>query len=84
MTGFDKNLLPGVEVRPWLTQAVNQFVCLKKSTTNCKPQNFGVKFVNATCLVHMLELRHKTHLSIHCALLEKMPNINLKKSLHLF
>ena len=78
LTDIDKYLLPGVEVRLWLTRAMNQFVFLK-SPTNCRRQILEVKVVNATCLVHMLELRHETHLSIDRALTRKVAEHEFKE-----
>ena len=78
LTGIDKYLLPGVEVRLRLTRVTNQFILLK-SSTNCKPQIFRVKIVNATCLVHMLEFRQKLTYPLTALLIEKWPNASLKK-----
>ena len=79
LTGIDKYLLPGVGVRIRLNRALNCFVLLK-SSTNCEPQNFGVKIQNATCLVYMLEFRHKSHLPIDCALTRKVAENEFKEA----
>ena len=57
---------------------MNQFVLLKCST-NCKTQNLEVKVVNATCLVHMLELRHETHLFIDRFFTRKVAEYEFKE-----
>ena len=47
-------------------------LALVENSTNCKSHSFGVKFVIATCLDRMLELRYKNILSIDRALTRKV------------
>ena len=60
LTGSDRYLLPGAQICLRLTQFLDNFVLMNSGATRV-PADYSIKVTNATCIVHILELRHETH-----------------------
>ena len=71
LSGIDKYILPGVEIRIKLTRSISQFVLLHNNVSSKSVGNYSLQIVSASLSVHMLELRSESFLSIEKALLKK-------------
>ena len=78
LSGIDKYILPGVEIRIKLTRSINQFVLLHNNVSSKSVGNYFLQIVSASLSVHMLELRSGSFLSIEKALLKKAAQYDYK------
>ena len=78
LSGIDKYILPGVEIRIKLTRSINQFVLLHNNVSSKSEGNYSLPIGSASLSVHMLELRSESFLSIEKALLKKAAQYDYK------
>ena len=78
LSGIDKYILPGVEIRIKLTRSINQFVLLHNNISSKSVGNYSLQIVSDSLSVHMLELRSESFLSIEKALLKKAAQYDYK------
>ena len=67
----NKFLLPGVEVRVRLYRAPDQFVKIHDEASKNSQGDFSLQIVSASLLVHKLELKNETYLTIERMLSKK-------------
>ena len=67
----NKFLLPGVEVRVRLYRAPDQFVMIHDKASKNSQGDFSLQIVSASLLVHKLELKNETYLTIERMLSKK-------------
>ena len=67
----NKFLLPGVEVRVRLYRAPDQFVMIHDEASKYSQGDFSLQIVSASLLVHKLELKNETYLTIERKLSKK-------------
>ena len=70
-SGIDKYMFSGVEMRIKLTRSINRFVSLYNNVSSKSVGYYFLQFVSASLLVHKLELRSETFLTIEKAMLKK-------------
>ena len=78
LSGIDKYILPGVEIRIKLTRSINQFVLLHNNVSSKSVGTYSLQIVSASLSVHMLQLRSESFLSIEKALLKKAAQYDYK------
>ena len=66
-----KFLLPGVEVRVRLYRSPDQFVLIHPNSAKESQGDFSLQILNASLLVHKLELKNETYLTIERMLTKK-------------
>ena len=71
LSGIDKYILSGVEIRIKLTRSTNQFVLLHNNVSSKSVGNYSLQIVSTSSSVHMLEIRSESFLSLEKALLKK-------------
>ena len=75
-----KFLLPGVEVRVKLYRAPDQFVMIHSEASKDSQGDFSIQIVNASLLVHKLELKKETYLTIERMLSRKAAHYDFRET----
>ena len=76
----NKFLLPGVEVRVRLYRAPDQFVMIHDEASKNSQGDFSLQIVSASLLVHKLELKNETYLTIERMLSKKAAHYDFRET----
>ena len=74
-----KFLLPGVEVRVRLYRSPDQFVLIHPNSAKESQGDFSLQILNASLLVHKLELKNETYLTIEGMLSKKAAHYDFRE-----
>ena len=78
LSGWDKCILPGVEICIKLTRLINQFVSLHNNVSSKSVGNYSLQIISTSLTVHILELQSENFLSIEKALLQRAAKYDYK------
>ena len=76
----NKFLLPGVEVRVRLYRTPDQFVMIHDEASKNSQGDFSLQIVSASLLVHKLELKNETYLTIERMLSKKAAHYDFRET----
>ena len=72
-------LLPGIEVRVRLYRSADQFVLIHPNSVKDSQGEFSLQILNASLLVHKLELKNETYLTIERMLSKKAAHYDFQE-----